>query len=156
VIRISKIADYGVVLLARLADDEARPTCNARELAAEANLPTPIVSKVLKSLARGGLLESQRGVKGGYRLARPADQISVAEIIRALEGPIALTECTLAPQTCEHELACALRTPWQRINEIVLATLAEVTLADLIDPTHAAATSPRSRGSELLHIERGH
>lgn len=174
-IRLSKIADYGVVLMAHLASHRAsrRPngtpgadglagataeplTHNARELAAEANLPVPVVSKVLKSLARAQLLESQRGAKGGYQLARDPGEISVADVVRALEGPIALTECNLGPHSCEHELACALRSPWQKINRVVQSTLARVTLADLIDPTYAPTAPAPERGRRLPMAEKEH
>ena len=91
-IRITKQTDYGIVLLTHLAANPERQY-TAPELAAEARLPLPMVSKILKLLARDGLLASHRGVKGGYSLARPAEEISMAEIIAALEGPIAITEC---------------------------------------------------------------
>ena len=94
-LRLSKITDYGIVLLARLrgAMDPAGATHNARELSAETGLPFPVVGKVLKTLAREGLLDSHRGARGGYALAQPPEEISVAKIIAALEGPVALTEC---------------------------------------------------------------
>jgi len=133
-IRLSRITDYGIVLmveLARSADGEAR---NARNLAAETDLPVPVVSKVLKSLARGGLLASQRGSKGGYTLARSAADISVPEMITALEGPISLTECTVHPGACSQESSCDVRGPWQRINTAVESALAKITLADLAAP----------------------
>jgi FeS assembly SUF system regulator len=157
-IRLSKIADYGVVLMAELASDPSRATHNARELAADVHLPVPVVSKVLKALARGGLLESHRGAKGGYQLARPAPQISVAEIVRALEGPIAITECNLGPRSCQHEVACALRSPWQRINQVVQGTLARVTLADLIDPAYVPVPAPAAPHAPLplLQIAKDH
>jgi FeS assembly SUF system regulator len=154
VIRLSKIADYGVVLMARLASDPVGATHNARELAAEAQLPVPVVSKVLKALARTRLLESHRGAKGGYQLARPPQAISVADIVRALEGPIAVTECNLGPHSCEHELACALRSPWQKINHVLETTLATVTLADLLDPGYAPAPHPPRASRDLLRIGR--
>ena len=99
-IRLSRITDYGIVLMVQLARDTGGEARNSRHLAAEAGLPAPVVSKVLKSLARAGLLESQRGSKGGYALARVAADISVPEMITALEGPISLTECTLHPGAC--------------------------------------------------------
>lgn len=155
-IRLSKIADYGVVLMARLAGGPAGTTHNARELAAEAQLPVPVVSKVLKALARAGLLESHRGAKGGYRLARRPRAISVADIVCALEGPIAVTACNLGPRSCEHELACALRSPWQKINRVLETTLATVTLADLLDPGYAPAPPPLPIASkDGLLIEKG-
>jgi len=132
VIRLSRLSDYAIVLMAQLAERAADAPSNAREVAAEANLPLPVVSKVLKALARRGLLVSHRGAKGGYSLARPPAQISAAEMIAALEGPIALTECAAHPGQCVQEASCHVREPWQRINSVVRRALAEVTLADLV------------------------
>jgi FeS assembly SUF system regulator len=141
-IKLSRTTDYGIVLLAHLAahDDAATPpTLNAREVAAETQLPAPMVSKILKSLARQGLLISHRGAKGGYSLARQPEQITVPQMITALEGPIGLTECTLHPGTCAQELSCHVREPWQRINQAVSEALSRITLADL-----AATSGPGS------------
>src|SRR5215831_15995615 len=93
-IRITRLTDYGIVLLTHFARHPERLTRNAPELAAAAHLPLPTVSKILKILAREGLLVPHRGAKGGFSLAKPATDITVAEIISALEGPIALTECS--------------------------------------------------------------
>jgi Rrf2 family protein len=97
------------------------------------------VSKILKLLVRQGLLVSHRGVKGGYSLARPAAEMHAAEILRALEGAVALTVCIEgSPGECDREHFCSVRGPWQRINKAVFEALAGVTLADL-----AGETSPR-------------
>ena len=130
-IRLSRITDYGIVLMAHLAEGEPAAVHNAREVAAETQLPAPVVSKILKSLAREGLLVSHRGAKGGYSLARPPEEISVPEMITALEGPIGLTECTLHPGNCAQEASCHVREPWQRINQAVREALARISLADL-------------------------
>ena len=139
-IRISRLSDYGIVLMAHLAAREGAGPQNAREVAAEAGLPLPVVSKVLKALAREGLLVSHRGAKGGYSLARPPEQISAAEMITALEGPIGLTECAVHPGQCLQEASCHVREPWQRINAVVRRALREVSLAELARP----ATPPPS------------
>ncbi len=136
-LRLSKLTDYGIVLLAELARDPFGETQNARELAEVTHLPPPVVSKVLKTLARDGVLTSHRGIKGGYGLARPPERISVAEVIAALEGPVALTECGFAPGSCEHELSCSVRSPWERINRAIGQTLERVSLADLVRPPGA-------------------
>ena len=133
--RLSKLTDYGIVLLAELAKEPTGPPRNARELATRVELPVPVVSKVLKAMARDGLLESQRGAKGGYSLTRQPEEVSVADMIAALDGPVAITECNVAPRLCEHEGSCAVRAPWQRINHVVEAALGKVTLKDLIDPS---------------------
>jgi FeS assembly SUF system regulator len=131
--RLSKITDYGIVLLAHLAKHDTTSTHNAREVAQEVDLPLPVVAKVLKSLARRGILQSHRGAKGGYSLARRPQDISVTEMIGALEGPVAMTECALQGQLCPHEDSCAVRDPWQIINRVVQESLSRVTLANLID-----------------------
>lgn len=130
-IRISRLTDYGIVLMSYISTHAAR-VHNATELAAGAHLPLPTVSKLLRLLARDGLLESHRGVKGGYNLARSAEQISVAEIIRVLEGPIGLTACTTrAPSDCEHESLCPVRGHWHKINLAIVEALENVRLSDM-------------------------
>lgn len=141
-IRLSRITDYGIVLMAHLAERETGSPHNAREVAAEAQLPLPVASKILKSLARQGLLVSHRGVKGGYSLARAPEQISAAEMIAALEGPIGLTECSVHPGQCAQEPSCHVREPWQRINQVVRSALAKITLADLTGPTRLGSIVP--------------
>ncbi len=133
-IRLSRLSDYGIVLMTQLA---ARPgvLTTAPELALTSGLPVPTVSKVLKAIAQDGLLESQRGTKGGYALRRPAGEISVADIIRALEGPIALTECTEAEGgNCEIEPSCPTRTNWVRINDAVVGALDGISLSEMMAP----------------------
>lgn len=133
-IRMSKETDYGIILLAHLANDREELSHSAREVAHETQLPLPMVSKILKTLAREGLLISQRGVKGGYALARKPDRISVAEIVSAMEGPIAMTECIEAPGECRHEPLCRLRLTWHKINDAVLLALKGISLVDLAGP----------------------
>jgi len=132
-IRITKQTDYGIVLLTYLAGHTER-LFNAPELAAETHLPLPMVSKILKVLAREGMLASHRGVKGGYSLARLPEEISMAEIIAALEGPIALTECIEVSGDCSHESLCRVRSNWQRINQAVRGALEEISLAEMAQP----------------------
>jgi FeS assembly SUF system regulator len=130
-IRISRLTDYGIVLLSHMA---ARPdhVHTAAELAAETHLPLPTVSKLLRLLAREGLLQSQRGVNGGYGLARAPEDITVSRAVAALEGPIALTTCTSAvPSDCSHEPICPVRGHLHLINLAIRQALDSVTLADL-------------------------
>ncbi len=130
-LRISKLTDYGIVLLAHFAEHPGE-TCNARELAHALGLPFPVVGKVLKLLAQQELLVSHRGAKGGYTLARPPGEISVAEIIEALEGPIALMACSAGPGHCQNESTCRVRDPWQTIHSAIRFTLSRVTLGGLV------------------------
>ena len=130
-IRISRLTDYGIVLMTHMAAHAER-VHNAGELASEAHLPLPTVSKLLRLLAKEGLLESHRGVKGGYGLARPSEAITVGNIIKALDGPIAVTTCTTdSPGECEHEPLCPVRGHWYLINLAIRQALDSVTLADM-------------------------
>ncbi len=134
---MTKQADYGIVMMTRMARYPERQV-NASELAAEVQLPLPTVSKILKLLGRAGLLESHRGVKGGYCLALEAERITVAEIITALDGPIAITECIDdTPGECSQESFCGVRANWQRINHAIRHALENITLAEMTHPLSA-------------------
>ena len=134
-LRMTRLTDYGIVLLTHFARHPQRLTRNAPELAAAAHLPQPTVSKILKILAREGLLVPHRGAKGGFSLARPAEDITVADVITALEGPIALTECsTHGTDRCGIESLCPVTTNWRRINRAVLDALRGISLAEMAAP----------------------
>lgn len=144
-IKLSKLADYGIVIMTHLARP-GRGQSSAHEIAQATQVPPPMASKILKALARDGLLRSQRGVKGGYELARPATAISVAEIIETLDGPIAVTDCVDgAPGDCMIESLCPARTNWERINSAIRDALAEVTLAEMANAIPAAFRQPLDR-----------
>lgn len=139
-LRISKLTDYGIVLLAHFAQEPPEATLNAREMAEATGLPAPVVSKMLKALSAAELLHSHRGAKGGYQLARSPAEVTVAEIVERLEGPIALMACSAGPGNCEQESVCQVRAPWLRINRAVHHALERVTLEDLARP--GPETSP--------------
>lgn len=141
--RLSKLADYGIVIMTGLA---RRPEqqFSAAEIAQESLIPHPMASKVLKGLTRAGLLASHRGAKGGYGLVRPAEDITVAEVITALEGPIALTACIEeGPGGCEIETLCPARANWQRINDAIRGALDGITMAEM------AQTIPEAFAAQL-------
>jgi FeS assembly SUF system regulator len=133
-IRLSRLADYGVVLACHMAAQSDR--ChNAFDLAAATGLPAPTVSKLLAALARSGVLVSHRGAKGGYRLARVPAAISAADIVSAVDGPIALTVCIEhGDGACDVESLCPTRRGWRRINDAIRQALEGVTLAELAFP----------------------
>ena len=133
-IRLSRLTDYGIMLLTLMARDRDGAPRSARDVAARSRLPEPTVRKLLKSLAHGGVLETQRGVRGGYRLSRPADEITVADIISALEGPIGITECTAHPGACGVEPLCPVRTHWGKINRAVAEALKGISLEEMSRP----------------------
>ena len=128
------MTDYAVVLATHLAATEGPHA--ARDLAVQTQIPEPTASKVLKKLARAGVVVSQRGAKGGYALARSPEQIGVNEVIEAIEGPIAVTECSdeTTDSLCEYETNCGVRANWQRINLAVHTALSAITLADMAFP----------------------
>lgn len=133
-LRISRIADYGVVLGTRLAS-LPHDVRSVRDLAAETGIPQPTVSKILKQLAREGLVHSTRGAHGGYRLARRPETVTVAEIVTALEGPIGVTECWRdETEDCELSDRCGVRGNWQRINHAIAEALSGITLAEMAEP----------------------
>lgn len=130
-LRVSKLTDYATVVMAGLATS-AEAVLSAQILAERARLETPTVSKVLKQLASAGLVDSWRGVNGGYRLARAAQLITVADIVTAMEGPIGMTECCAKSGLCDHESHCGVRVNWQRISDAIRIALESVTLADML------------------------
>lgn len=130
-LRISKLTDYGTVLLAHLAANQATVR-SAADVADATGIATPTVSKLLKLLARAGLVTSTRGAGGGYRLARGPQEISAADVIDALEGPVSITECSASDGDCEHEDVCSVGSAWQRINVAIRRALQDVTLNDLV------------------------
>jgi len=151
-IRLGKLTDYGLVLMSQMARRPQSELHTARDLATRCRLPLPTVSKLLKSLLQGGLLASHRGIKGGYSLARDPRLISVADIISALEGPLALTECNMeVAGLCDLEPSCPIKDNQRLINQVVQGALQKVMLWDLIRPMQFAAVRD-SRGN-LVQIE---
>jgi FeS assembly SUF system regulator len=133
-IKLSRLTDYGVVVMSQMAQDMA-VTRTAPELAAASGVPAPTVAKLLKLLVKGGLVESWRGVNGGYALTRRIDEITAADIIEALEGPVALTACVDGSDAdCAVESLCPMRGGWEKVNRAIRAALEEVTLAELSQP----------------------
>ena len=132
-LRISKQADYGIVLLSYFAQKELGTTLTARDLSRESNLPLPTVAKILKLLAHGGVLQSHRGVHGGYQLARRAREVTVASIVEVLEGPIGVVECIPGvKKVCLHAPRCPVKGPLHRLNAIVRETLEGLSLRELV------------------------
>merc|ERR1712173_375566 len=136
--RLSNLADYAVVTMHAAARHCGGGRTSAAELAAETGLPVPTVQKLVSKLSAAGLLRSVRGAGGGLQLARPAAAISVADIVEAVEGPIALTAC-VEGQDCTIGQDCSLRPHWPLINGALRGALAGIALTQLADApkTHA-------------------
>jgi len=131
-LRISKLTDYAILVMVELLRN--RELLSAQALAERVHVETPTASKVLKLLAGAGLVDSYRGANGGYRVNRSAGNISVAEVIAAIEGPIAMTECSVEEGLCNQEGSCDLRSNWQRISVAVAQALQGVSLAEMSTP----------------------
>ncbi len=132
-LRIGKLTDYGTLILTRMIGGEC---LSATELAEQTRLGPATASKILKALARTGIVRSVRGARGGYSLARPADEISAAQIIDALEGPVAITECATGAGNCELETLCGVGNAWQHINVAIRRALDDISLAELANWQH--------------------
>jgi FeS assembly SUF system regulator len=143
-LRISKLADYGTVVMVYLAK-HSQKLCNARDIASHTHLTVPTVSKLLKRLTAAGLLSSVRGVTGGYRLQRAAAEISVAEIIYALDEDRGLTECSKAPNECSLQHVCHVQGNWQLISRAIETALESVSLELLAKPSLSAIDLDRIR-----------
>lgn len=130
-LRISKLTDYAVVLTTHLAGRSGAYA--VRDLSAVTGIPEPTARKVLKLLARAEVVASVRGARGGYRLARPPAEIAIVEVIGAIEGPVAVTECSTdeTAGSCEYEGACDVQANWQRINAAIQSALEGISLADM-------------------------
>ena len=129
-LRLSKLTDYAVVVLVRLASMDGVQTSPG--VAAATGIPEPTVAKVLKTLAGSDLVSSQRGARGGYRLNRPLEAIPVADVIAAVDGPIALTACVEgSPLECESKGSCPMRGRWDPVNDAIHSALSRITLADM-------------------------
>lgn len=149
-LRLSKLTDYAVVVLVRLA--AAGGVQTSPGIAASTGIPEPTVAKVLKTLAAGGLVSSQRGARGGYRLGRPLSAIPIADVIVAIDGPIALAACVDGSAIeCESQGLCPVRGRWDPVNDAIHQALTAITLADMAEaqvprafrvPSHPAAVLP--------------
>ena len=148
---LSKLADYGVIVASHLAAHSERQM-TAGALASETRLPRATVAKVLKILAHAGVVAGARGAQGGYRLAREAGSISIADVVAAIDGQIGLTQCSIHSPSCERTAFCPTRPHWRRVNEIVGTALAAVTLAEMVPNVRSFmtdATEPHTKTDSL-------
>ena len=151
-LRIGKLTDYATVILAILAADRTR-LLTATALSDRTHIASPTVAKLLKQLHHAGLVKSTRGTHGGYQLAREPENISAAAILDALEGPIALTECSAGSgQQCGIEHTCSVGRTWQRLSVAIRRSLSEVSLAQLAGLDTRTPTMPIER--ELKYMGR--
>ena len=150
-LRISRLTDYGTLVLAHLPSDTAQ-LLSAADVAAATGINLPTVSKLLKLLGKANLVTSTRGSQGGYRLSRSASEISAADIIDALEGPVSITECSATDSHCDYESVCSVGGAWQRINVAIRRALDDINLHDL-QRTRAPVPHFEFAGTPI-HVER--
>jgi len=141
-LKLTKKADYGLIALKHLVV-HGPESSSAKEIAEMYGIPLPLLSKILQKLAKSGFLASEHGTNGGYRLARPAREITALEVIRTIDGPIFLTACFTEHGYCCHTDKCIVRDPLQKVHEGILRLLAGITISDM------AQDSPKSADEEL-------
>jgi Rrf2 family protein len=139
-LKLTKKADYGLIALRHLATGRgARASASAKDIAAAYRIPLPLLSKVLQKLCRAGLLISEQGTNGGYRLGRDPHDINTLEVIRTIDGPIILTQCFTEhdePIECEQSSLCPVREPLRKVHEGILRLLSGISIADLSEENH--------------------
>lgn len=157
-LRVTKFTDYATVVLTVLASSAASEpdsVLSAAGLAERAGLEPPTVAKLLKPLAQAGLVEAFRGASGGYRLARPAHAINLCDIVEAMEGPLAMTECSADHGNCGIEDSCGVRANWRRINDVVADALRAVSLAQMLvapAPTPSPTAPDYKAGTRTIPV----
>ena len=143
--RLSSLADYAVVMMSACARHCGGTRINAGQLAEETGIPLPTVQKLVSRLSSAGLLRSIRGAGGGFKLARPAAAISLAEIVEAIEGPIAMTSCVESGRhDCGLEGSCSVQPHWPVVNRAVRDALADISLTRLSSPSVPTLAGPSS------------
>lgn len=141
-LRLSKKADYALMAMKHVALRADAGASSAREIAEQYGIPVELMAKVLQRLARKGLLSSHQGTRGGYHLARPATMISVAQVIEAIDGPVAVTACSTENDRCDQYARCSVRDPLWRIKDRIQAALAACTIFEIATDTVPDALLP--------------
>ena len=153
-LKLSKKIDYGLISLMHLARRSDKPHWSAREIGAEYDIPLELLAKILQKLVQRGLISSQHGANGGYSLRRSPDEINVAEVIQAIEGPFSLTDCLSDEGVCGQFDKCNVKSPLQRLNDLVVRRLMDITIEQMNreDLDLANRKSEMGRESDLVSI----
>ena len=142
-LKLTKKTDYALMALLHMGFMTETRLVNAKEIAETYQIPVEMMAKILQTLSRGGVIVSENGPKGGYALSRPAEQISVAEVIGAIEGPIGITDCMLSPTpTCMQADTCTIRTPVEHIQQRISALLEGMSVAEFHHMTLSTVAGP--------------
>ncbi len=160
-LRLTKKADYGLMALKYLAEQQPEPgsgqtsngACSAKDIAEAYHIPPQLLAKILQTLARAGLLVSHAGTNGGYALARPAATITAFEVIRAIDGPLFITSCITIHGTCDLAGHCTIKEPLRKVNDSIKDLLSGISIADLIEPPEANLSADQvAVGGGLISI----
>lgn len=149
-LRLTKKADYGLIALKHLAELPEGHAQSAKEIAEAYHIPTPLLAKVLQTLARAGLIVSHAGIHGGYSLARAANRITAFEVIRAIEGPLFIASCTTNHGDCDLLNSCTVKEPLRKLNDTIQTMLQELRISDLCEESQARIAAARKKQSEQL------
>ena len=145
-LRLTKKADYGLMALKYLAEQSTNGAQSAKDIAEAYHIPPQLLAKILQTLAKSGLLVSHAGTNGGYALARPAQEISAFEVIRAIDGPLFITSCITIHGTCDLHGTCTIKEPLRKVNDSIKELLSGIHVSDLIEPAEASPAAALAGG----------
>jgi Rrf2 family protein len=148
-LRLSKKADYALIAMKHLALRPDSSASSAREIAEQYDIPVELMAKVLQRLVREGLLASHQGTRGGYQLSRPASEISVADVIQAVDGPLTVTACSTEEENCDQYSKCSVRDPLWKIRERIVVALQACSITELTAETNAPVPVTLQRSPAL-------
>jgi len=152
-LRLTKKADYGLIALKHLAELPLGHAQSAKEIAKAYHIPTPLLAKVLQTLARSGVVVSHAGIHGGYSLGRPASQITAFEVIRSIEGPLFIASCTTSHGDCDLLSSCTVKEPLRKLNDTIQSLLQNMRISDLCEESKTqAAFARRAQGHQLVNL----
>jgi Rrf2 family protein len=151
-LRLTKKADYGLMAVKYLAEREGTPAVSAKDIADTYHLPLQLLAKILQQLTRTGLLVSHAGTNGGYSLARPAEEITAFEVIRAIDGPLFITSCTTVRGACDLTDSCTVKEPLQKLNDSIRDVLTGLRMSDLVRDGHAHEAHAAESKRELVQL----
>ncbi len=152
-LRLTKKSDYGLIALKHLAELPSGQAQSAKEIAEAYHIPTPLLAKVLQTLARSGLVASHAGIHGGYSLARPASQISAFEVIRSIEGPFFIASCTTSHGDCDLLSSCTVKEPLRKLNDTIQNLLSDMRISDLCEESKVEAAYARKiHANQLVNL----
>ena len=149
-LKLSKKADYGLMAMKHLAEHADKGACSAKDVAESYSIPPEALAKILQRLARAGLLHSQQGMNGGYTLARPANEITAYEVIRAIDGPLFITSCITVRGECDQTQRCTIREPLRKVNQSIEEVLKNIKIADMTEADGSG--EPKKTLAELVTL----